>query len=99
MMGPMADLATFAVLYRYVPDMETRRAPHREAHLRWLKELADQGVVLVAGAFQDPVDSAVLIFRAADLHAVRRLLVDDPYAEANLITEVVARPIGLAIGV
>lgn len=94
----VVDLASFVVLYRYVPDMEHRRAPHREEHLRWLRELAEQGQVLLAGAIQEPLDSAVLIIRAADLHAARRLLIDDPYARANLITEVVTRPIFLATG-
>ncbi|MDQ1287365.1 MAG: hypothetical protein QG622_930 [Actinomycetota bacterium] len=94
----MADLTTFVVIYRYVPDMEHRRAPHRDEHLRWIHELAEQGRMLLAGAVQDPVDSAILVMRATDLHETRRLLIDDPYAKANLITEVVARPIGLAIG-
>jgi uncharacterized protein YciI len=94
----MADLPTFVVIYRYVPDMESRRTPHREEHLSWLRELAAQGLVVVAGAVQEPLDSAVLVVRGADLHDVRRRLIDDPYAKANLITEVVVRPIGLAVG-
>jgi len=94
----MAELSSFVVTYRYVPDIERRRAPHRDAHLAWLRELAEQGVVLLAGAVQDPVDSAVLVVRAADLHAARRLLIDDPYAKANLISEVMARPIMLVVG-
>jgi uncharacterized protein len=94
----MAELGTFVVTYRYVTDMENRRTPHREEHLRWLEELADQGLVLLAGALQDPVDSAVLVVRAADLYQARRLVIDDPYAKANLITEVVTRPIGLVVG-
>jgi uncharacterized protein len=94
----MAELPTFVVIYRYVPDMEHRRLPHREGHLRWLHELAEQGLALLAGAIQDPLDSAVLVVRATDLYEARRLLIDDPYAKANLITEVVTRPIALAIG-
>jgi len=90
--------STFLVVYRYVPDMERRRAPHREAHLEWLRELAAGGQVVLAGAVLDPVDSAVLVIRAQDLHAARQMLLDDPYARANLITEVVTRPMGLAVG-
>jgi uncharacterized protein YciI len=97
-MGRMAELPTFVVIYRYVPDIERRRVPYREEHLRWLHGMAEQGLVLLAGAVREPVDSAVLVVRATDLYAARRLLIDDPYAKANLITEVVARPIGLAIG-
>ena len=93
-----ADAPTFLVLYTYVPDMEQRRAPHREAHLAWLRELAGAGTLLVAGAAREPVDKGVLVVRAADVHEVRRLLLDDPYAAANLISGVVVRPFGLVVG-
>lgn len=98
MIEPMAELSTFLVTYRYVPGMEERRGPSRPDHLAWLRGLADAGTMLVAGATLDPVDSAVLIVRAVDVHAVRHLLLDDPYAKANLIVEVSVRPMGLAIG-
>jgi uncharacterized protein len=89
---------TFVVTYRYVPDMEQRRTPVRPDHLAWLRELAAAGQMILAGATLDPVDTAVLIVRGADLHAVRTLLLDDPYARANLIVDVAVRPIGLAVG-
>lgn len=92
------DLSTFLVGYGYVPEMATRRTPHREEHLRWLRGLAEAGRLLLAGATTDVVDTAVLIVRAEDGYAVRRLLLDDPYARANLIVDVSVRPIGLAIG-
>jgi uncharacterized protein YciI len=89
---------TFVVTYRYVPDMETRRTPHRAEHLQWVRELAESGQLILAGATLDPVDTAILIFRAEDPYAVRRLLLEDPYAQANLIVAVSVRPIGLAVG-
>lgn len=92
------NLSTFLVIYRYVPDMERRRAPHRDDHLRWLRDHAEAGHVVLAGAVRDPVDSAVIVVRAEDLYATRQLLLDDPYARANLITEVTTRPLGLAVG-
>jgi uncharacterized protein YciI len=96
--GMAENLASFLVMYHYVPDMETRRTPHRAAHLAWLKEHAAAGRLILAGAIQDPVDSAVLIFRGADILDIRRLLLDDPYAAGNLIDGLTVRPIGLAIG-
>jgi hypothetical protein len=32
------------------------------------------------------------------VYGARRLLIDDPYAKANLITGVTVRPIALAVG-
>lgn len=99
MIGGMTEtLPTFLVIYQYVPDMEQRRTPHRPAHLDWLRERAEAGRLILAGATLDPVDTAVLIFRGEDVLAVRRMLLDDPYAAANLITGVTVRPMGLAVG-
>ena len=70
----MAELSTFIVNYRYVPEMESRRTPHREEHLAWLRGLAEQGLILLAGALQDPVDSAVLVVRAQDPYGAQTLL-------------------------
>jgi uncharacterized protein len=77
---------------------EQRRVPHRQDHLAWLRALADGGTLLLAGATREPADTGVLVVRAADVHEVRRLLLDDPYAAANLISGVVVRPLGLAVG-
>jgi len=92
------DLSTFLVTYRYVPGMEERRTPHRPAHLEWISELHTAGRLLLAGALLDPVDSAVLVFRAPDAYTLRQLLLADPYARANLIVEVSVRPFGLVVG-
>lgn len=90
--------STFMVTYTYVPGMAERRAPYRQDHLEWLRGLAAAGTLLLAGATLDPVDNGILFVRAADRHAVRRLLLDDPYAHADLITAVTVRPVGLVIG-
>ncbi len=95
----MADNAsTILVTYSYVPDMENRRTPHRQDHLSWLRTEADAGRLVLAGATLEPVDAAVLIFRADDSYQVRQRLLEDPYAKAGLITGVTVRKLGLAIG-
>jgi uncharacterized protein YciI len=78
--------------------MEQRRVPYREDHLAWLRGLAEAGTMVLAGATREPADTAVLVVRGADLIEVRRLLLDDPYAAGNLISGVVVRPMGLAVG-
>lgn len=92
------DTSTFLVLYSYPQGMQERRMPYRQDHLGWLRGLAEAGTLVLAGATQDPVDTGVLVLRGTDVHEVRRLLLDDPYSAANLITGVVVRPIGLAVG-
>jgi uncharacterized protein YciI len=94
----MTTNLSFLVTYHYVPEMAERRTPHREAHIAWLRAGAEAGHLVLAGALQDPVDTGVLIFQAGDAHAVRRLLVDDPYAAANLIVGTSIRQIALVVG-
>jgi hypothetical protein len=91
-------LSTFLVTYTYVTDMENRRTPHRQDHLAWLRVEADAGRMVLAGATLDPVDTGILVVRGEDVYQVRRMLLDDPYAKANLITAVRIRPLGLAVG-
>jgi len=98
-MVPVAGtLSTFLVIYTYVAGMEQRRMPYRQDHLAWLRDLADGGTLLLAGATREPVDTGVLVLRGTDVREVRRLLLDDPYAAADLIVGVVVRPFGLAVG-
>jgi uncharacterized protein len=92
----MAD-QTFAVRYDYVPDMEVRRGPHRDAHLAFLLAAEKTGWLLLAGALTDPVDTGWLIVRAESAHAAYTMLHDDPYARAGLIRSITVRPIALVV--
>ncbi len=92
------DLPTFLVTYQYVPDMESRRAPYRQDHLVWLRALAGAGQLVFAGATVEPVDTGLLVVRGASVLDVRHLLLRDPYAQADLITAVTVRRLGIAVG-
>jgi uncharacterized protein YciI len=93
----MAD-QTYAVRYEYVPDMESRRAPHREGHLAFLRTAADDGRLLLAGALTDPVDAGWLVVRAESEHGAYAMVLEgDPYARAGLIRSVTVRPITLVV--
>ena len=63
--------ALYVLVYDYVPDILERRAPHRDAHLDLVRRLHDEGIIVMAGATGDPVDSALVVFRSADDRAVR----------------------------
>jgi uncharacterized protein YciI len=74
------------LLYDYVPDILERRAPHREAHLDLVRRLHDQGVLVMAGAAGDPVDSALFVFRGPSDLPARDFVEADPYGAAGLVT-------------
>jgi uncharacterized protein YciI len=88
---------TYAVRYRYVPEMETRRDPHRADHLAFLRSQADQGNLLVAGALTDPVDTAWIVVRAESEAAAYAMVSHDPYVEAGLVRSITVRPIALVV--
>lgn len=69
--------------YEYVPDMATRRAPHREAHLALIAAYHGDGRLVIAGGVGDPVHAGLLAFRDAD--AAHAFAAEDPYRAAGLI--------------
>ncbi len=99
MIGRMSEtLPMFLVTYTYVHDMESRRVPYRQDHLKWLQVEAEAGRMIFAGATSDPIDTAVLVVRGEDASEVWRKMTEDPYSKAGLITAVTVRPFGLAVG-
>jgi uncharacterized protein YciI len=92
----MAD-QTFAVRYEYVPDMQTRRDPHRAEHIGFLRAAAEQGRLVLAGALTDPVDTGWLVVRAESEHAAYAMVHKDPYARAGLIRSITVRPMAVVV--
>jgi uncharacterized protein YciI len=76
----------FALIYKTVDDYVTRRAPYRAEHLGLAREAHRRGELLLAGAFADPADAALLVFRAADRSVVERFAERDPYVTHGLVT-------------
>ncbi len=88
----------FVLTYEYVPDVLTKRTPHRGEHLALLKELHAAGKLVFAGAYDPPTDGALIIFRgdtAADAEAfVKR----DPYVKNGVVTKYRIRPWNVVVG-
>lgn len=78
-------MAYFAVLYEVVDDYVARRAPFREEHLKRMREAQERGEVVMGGAFTDPPDKALLIFRADDRIKVETFVRQDPYVVNGLV--------------
>jgi uncharacterized protein YciI len=70
--------------YEYVPDIATKREPHRAGHLSLIEEYHAEGKLVIAGALGDPPHSGLLAFRSAqDAEAFAD---EDPYGAAGLVT-------------
>ena len=88
----------FMLLYEYVPDMATRRAPLRAQHLALVQRLHAEGTLLMAGAWSDPLDGAALVFNAFDRTAVEQFVKQDPYVSNSLVTKWRIREWNLVVG-
>jgi uncharacterized protein YciI len=89
--------SAYVVQYTYVPDILDRRQPHRAEHLGRITEAAAEGGCLLSGALADPVDGAVLVFRAESRAEVEEWVRADPYYTAGLITDFLIREITLVV--
>lgn len=70
--------------FRYADHAE-RRVPHRGAHLAHARAAAERGELLLGGALADPMDGAVLLFRAEEPQPARAFAEADPYVQAGLV--------------
>ena len=79
------SVAHYLLFYDYVPDVLARRTPLRDAHLRLAWAAHARGELLLGGAFADPVDGALLLFRAESPAAVEAFVAADPYVLGGLV--------------
>ena len=88
----------YALFYDVVDDFVARRAAYREEHFRLLREAHRRGELLMAGAFTDPADGALLVFRAPDRSVAEDFARNDPYVIRGLVTRWEVRSWAVVIG-
>src|SRR5215831_19134864 len=88
----------YALFYDVVDDFVSRRSPYRDDHLRLAREAHRRGELLLAGALADPVDRALLVFRAPEPSVVEAFVRNDPYVINGLVTRWEVRPWTVVIG-
>ncbi|MPY91075.1 MAG: hypothetical protein GEU99_24570 [Luteitalea sp.] len=76
----------FALFYEVVDDYLAKRAPFRADHLRQVQDAHDRGELLLAGAFAEPADGALLIFRTQDRSVAEDFARRDPYVMQGVVT-------------
>ena len=91
-------MAYFALFYDVVDDYVARRGAFREDHLRLLREAHSRGEVVMAGAFAEPPDKALLVFRAEGRGVPESFARQDPYVINGLVKRWEVRPWTVVIG-
>ncbi|WP_243790392.1 YciI family protein [Saccharopolyspora gloriosae] len=82
-------MAKFVVEMVYGDD-EERRLAVRPDHRVYAKSLAQRGVLLAGGPYEDG-KGAQLVYEAADAAAVQRLIDEDPYLTEGVIASTTVR--------
>ena len=75
----------FLLFYEAGSDYLERRPQFRSNHLRHAWAAADRGELIVAGAFADPIDGAVLMFRGENVSVADDFARTDPYVTNGLV--------------
>ena len=88
----------FALIYYVVDDYVQRRATFRDEHLRLGREAHRRGELVLGGAFSDPADRALLVFRVKDRSGVEAFARSDAYVVNGLVTRWEVRPWTVVIG-
>lgn len=86
----------YILFYEYVADVAERREPHRATHLSLLRELHEQGKLVMAGAYTDPLDGAALVF--TDRAAAESFVTDDPYIANGIVSHHRIREWNVVVG-
>lgn len=88
----------YLLFYDFVEQMLERRTPFRAEHLRLAREAHARGDLFLAGAFAEPTDGAVFIFRCDQIATVEDFVAHDPYVANGLVTGWRIRPLQVGVG-
>lgn len=91
------SMAYFAMIYDLVDDYMARRGAFREQHLKMAADAHTRGELMLGGAFADPPDKALLIFRANDSKVAESFARNDPYVLNGLVKHWEVRPWNVVI--
>ena len=88
----------YALYYRTVDNYLEARVPFRQTHLEHATQSHDKGELVMGGAFSEPADGALLIFKADDPNVVIQFAKNDPYVINGLIKDWNIRGWNVVIG-
>ncbi|HEX3825042.1 MAG TPA: YciI-like protein [Mycobacteriales bacterium] len=87
-----------ALFYDLAEDYLERRGALREEHLALARAAHERGELLLAGAFSEPYDRALLVWATEDEAVVVQFVEADPYVRNGLVVGSEIRKWAVAIG-
>ena len=75
----------YLLFYEAGENYAERRTAWRAEHLELLEQAAARGELVLAGAYSDPIDGAVLLFQGTSPAAAEAFAKRDPYVLNGLV--------------
>jgi uncharacterized protein len=75
----------YVLIYEVADDYVAKRAPYRAAHLNLIRQAEQRAELVMAGAFTEPADGAMLVFRGPSPEAAEKFAQADPYVQNGLV--------------
>jgi hypothetical protein len=75
----------YLLFYEADADYAERRKPFRTAHLEHARAAVARGELVLGGAFANPIDGAVLLFRGNSPTAAEQFAKNDPYVVNGVV--------------
>lgn len=75
----------YILTYHTVDNYVERRAPFRSEHLALATSYFERGILVMGGALANPVDKAVVIFKATSKESIEEFIRQDPYVQQGLV--------------
>jgi hypothetical protein len=88
----------YLLFYETSPDYLERRGEFRSEHLALAWQAHDRGELVLAGAYADPADGALLVFEGESREVVERFVNADPYVKNGLVRSWRVRPWTTVVG-
>jgi len=82
----------YVLIYDYTADYMERRGEFRDEHLKLAWASHERGEFQLGGVLGEPVDSALLWFKADSPAVVEAFVAADPYVKNGLVTNWRIRP-------
>ena len=84
--------------YKAEDNYVERRAPYRMEHLSLAQQAFENGILVMAGAYADPPDGALLVFKGDDPSVAENFASNDPYVKNGVVKEWQVRNWTVVIG-
>lgn len=88
----------YLLTYQYTTDYLERRAAYRNGHIAKAWQAQEQGVLVLAGAAGDPLDSAVFVFDCDSAAPIEAFVQGDPYFVHGLVEHYSIKPWTTVVG-